>query len=386
MRFGRSFCWRGKIVFLLLFLPISCNCAWVFSTKSVHAKFSAKAVHSVTTGAYDEGTKEEKRIQNLWEANSFLAAKSIIDTSLANETEKLPLLSPFDVHSVSYSTPYEELFRPLYSNFSHDIERTVDLPSPRKHKNDKRRHFLLQIAYRGKDFCGWQRQNQGHQQLRPSVQQILEDWLAVLEKKKVNVRVCGRTDAGVSALGQVCRFRTFQDLKAIDVYAHLQKLPNHSIRTKQVRQVTSAFHPTFTATCRAYAYLIDINDSSHFEEEKVVLLNQMLQSLEGLELSYMGLSYGKLKSKTPLCTLHHARARLVRTNLNANKAICIELVGDRFLRRMVRSLVQISMSLAIKNADCSSLLRYIRENDSRPSCRPAPSDGLIFIGALFNAM
>jgi len=373
-------------VFLLFILPISCSYAWVFSTKSVEAKFSAKAVLSVTTGDHDEGTKEEKRLQNLWEANPFLTAKSIIDASLANETEKLPYLSLLDVHSVSCSTQYEELFRPLYSNYSNDIKRTVDLPSPRKHKNDKRRHFLLQIAYRGKDFCGWQRQNQGQQQPKPSVQQILEDWLAVLERKKVDVRVCGRTDAGVSALGQVCRFRTFQDLKAMDVYAHLQKLPNHSIRTKQVRQVTSAFHPTFTATCRAYAYLIDINDSSYFGQEKVVLLNKMLQSLEGLELSYIGLSYGKLKSKTPLCTLHHARARLVRTSLDSNKVICIELVGDRFLRRMVRSLVEISMILAIKNADCSSLLRYVRENDSRPSCRPAPSDGLIFIGALFNAM
>lgn len=58
--------------------------------------------------------------------------------------------------------------------------------------------YRLVIEYDGSPFAGWQRQESV-----PSVQQALEDEIAVLAGQPVRLHCAGRTDAGVHALGQV---------------------------------------------------------------------------------------------------------------------------------------------------------------------------------------
>ena len=384
---------------------------------------------------------------------------------------------------------------------------------------DKLKHFCLHVAYKGDDFCGWQTQPNNFD--KPSVQKTLEDWLTILQDepqkiknkkgknnierqrkqqqelgeveeegetvtntinknstttndnniynnkvspeyhlKRANLRVSGRTDRGVNAIGQVCRFRTGNNEltpEIIDRYLSDQILkskttstssPNdttsndlsRSLRVTDIVQVSRSFHPTFTTSCRAYAYLVDIesnssdavnngntNESSKFSRSKfqllteeraarqVVLLNSMLQKLEGESLDYIGLSYGKVKTTTTVCTLHHARARLVRYSDDDSgmirTAVCIELVGNRFLRRMIRLLAEASMRLlAIADAnanatelsedsigtateatcysddDVDALLNLISKHDRTLVRRPAPPDGLIFVGAKLESL
>ena len=336
-------------------------------------------------------------------------------------------------------------------------------------RKEKLKNFCLRVAYRGNDFCGWQTQLDNTEQ--PSVQRTLEEWLTELqngqvfdveanveakkarraekrdrisekntaegktksltsenfirhemrtqnEKRKsktfrwADLPVAGRTDSGVSAIGQLCRFRTQRkDLtpKSISDFldTKIQNTPeiSRSLRVTQVTPVTKAFHPTFTTSCRAYAYLIDIDSAnvpSKFglledeqAEVQVALMDAMLQSLRGKTLDYVGLSYGRVKTSNTLCTLHHARARLVEypTLAESRRAICIELVGDRFLRRMVRLLVEASVRLvatqsqqAATNLDNHSnaekaMLRIIEQQDRTLVGRPAPPDGLIFVAA-----
>ena len=323
-------------------------------------------------------------------------------------------------------------------------------------RKEKMNHFCLKVAYRGNDFCGWQTQLSNMEQ--PSVQRTLEEWLTELQndrpfdaeanaetKKarriatqngKVNqtelpediaqthkskkseklkwadLPVAGRTDSGVSAIGQLCRYRTYRkDLTTEQILEYLGKKVqsnanlSRSLRVTEITPVTKAFHPTFTTECRAYAYLIDIDGSSNGHsktiysvlegvraKEQVALLDAMLRTIEGKTLDCIGLSYGKVKTTNTLCTLHHARARLVEyqsplSTASARRAVCIELVGDRFLRRMVRLLVEASMRLVAeattKPASSSedALLRLIEKQDRTLVGRPAPPDGLIFVAA-----
>ena len=390
-------------------------------------------------------------------------------------------------------------------------------------KKDKQRHFCLRVAYEGEAFCGWQTQLNNFE--KPSVQRTLEEWLTELqndqpldaernaemkrqkrmEKKErkrdpmtstsektpsfkpvvtithtiknneqrkckddlafkikwADLPVAGRTDAGVSAIGQICRFRTYRkDLNAEKIQEYLDERVRNSpdisrsLRVTNITRVTKAFHPTFTTTCRAYAYLIDVktDDSSSplqpqqsgsdgdrrsslcstrdsafglLGEERalqqVALLDGMLRQIEGKSLDFIGLSYGKVKTSNTMCTLYHARARLVEYNSLTSDgaaaaaaattsgkttkiAVCIELVGDRFLRRMVRLLVEASLRLvAIADATNErananihgkgnnkdnegtnsedSLLKLIERQDRSLVGRPAPPNGLVFVGA-----
>lgn len=61
--------------------------------------------------------------------------------------------------------------------------------------------YRITIEYDGRDFVGWQRQQNGL-----GVQQALEDAIKGFSGERVSVTGAGRTDSGVHALGQVAHF------------------------------------------------------------------------------------------------------------------------------------------------------------------------------------
>jgi len=110
------------------------------------------------------------------------------------------------------------------------------------------------------------------------------------------------------------------------------------------------------------------------------------------------LSYGKVKTETTFCTLFKAGASIVQINSHtgsdgetANGALCIELVGNRFLRRMVRILVATALREGLDiihgNSDMRSwrlrLLDIVRGGKRKASAKAAPPEGLLFVGAIF---
>ncbi|KAL7465806.1 hypothetical protein ACHAXS_006126 [Conticribra weissflogii] len=386
-----------------------------------------------------------------------------------------------------------EIFTPLYGAIRNRSDEGLSLQSAHKRKTSKtkdlkrrRLNLKLTLAYSGPDFCGWEDQrhdlyrNNGEKsttsrkyggpsseisksEALPSVQgtlvDILDPILGVIptneaEKRKmksngkpIEIQVAGRTDAGVSAISQVCRIRTwrkdFERFAASDsdfnidddvgfseehvksfiknmVNKEVSKLQLHGdgrrLRLRNVECMGDDFHPTFGAICRAYAYLIDLEDieegqSNNHEaapsstgpkisKHLVPKLDKLLRSLEGRELDYIALSYGKVKTQTTLCTLFRARAGIVEWNSDvqaespSRQAVCIELVGDRFLRRMVRILVSTALREATgfdargidKSCDDrgnshNALLDILMTKDRRFRARAAPPDGLIFVGA-----
>ena len=76
-----------------------------------------------------------------------------------------------------------------------------------------------------------------------------------------NVRVAGRTDAGVHAVGQVARVRCEATMTAEELEKQLQEASarSGSWSCRRVLPVSHSFHPTFGATRRSYIYLVDTN-------------------------------------------------------------------------------------------------------------------------------
>lgn len=404
-------------------------------------------------------TQEEQLVRQFWEVQPFETATRLVDSVLANDgnqpsrlyLKKIPIEDRTDlVDSSSVKSGFEALFDPIYVcgclKSSDEVHRMGEANALQYNTTEKMRHFRLQVAYRGDAFCGWQVQTNNKEQ--PSVQGALEDCLTALlypnsriqveaESKLVNdsqekqrvqlpnkkqlrlqnelnrrasLKVAGRTDAGVHAIGQICRVRTFrQDITAGDIYQHLHSslipmgLP---VRVTDVQEVTRVFHPSFTSSCRAYVYLVDVvlestlwkdHEKDAELQDKAAFLNAMLQQLEGKELRYIGLSYGKLETRDSKRTLYHARAKLVhlvggkdhhKNQSMESVAICIELVGNGFLRQMVRLLVECAFQLvAHKQTTTTSvnkmaLLEHVQKHDRKLISAAAPPNGLIFVGAL----
>lgn len=157
---------------------------------------------------------------------------------------------------------------------------------------------------------------------------------------------CGmRVGLQVHALNQVCATHTWDDVSAEDIRAAIQ-CQSTDIVVRRVQRVPRRWHPTFGATWRRYAYLVPLNacgppGSSARFDINVDEVNRSLKQLENKALSYNMLAYGPITTETDVCTLLHARAHLIERACGGERGsmMVVELVGNRFLRRMVRNLV-----------------------------------------------
>jgi tRNA pseudouridine38-40 synthase len=112
--------------------------------------------------------------------------------------------------------------------------------------------YKLTIEYEGTTFSGWQRQKD-----MPTVQGTLEDVFADFLNEPVIVWGSGRTDAGVHAKGQIAHVDISKNYSPFAIQGALNKrLKNIPITILDVEEVSPQFHARFSATFRAYEYII----------------------------------------------------------------------------------------------------------------------------------
>jgi len=116
----------------------------------------------------------------------------------------------------------------------------------------ERRTYALRIAYDGAIFRGWQRQP-GER----TVQQALEDALAVSLGEPFPVHGAARTDAGVHAEGQVASFSIRRSLPAADLLTI--SVPS-AIRLLGAAEAGQSFHARSSAIAKCYRYRYAWND------------------------------------------------------------------------------------------------------------------------------
>jgi tRNA pseudouridine38-40 synthase len=112
--------------------------------------------------------------------------------------------------------------------------------------------WALLIEYDGGPFSGWQRQDGVL-----SVQQVLEDAAFRISGVPAPSAVAGRTDAGVHASAQVAMLALPDHLDARRVRDALNfHMKPHPVAVLQAAPALPGWNPRFSATGRAYRYLI----------------------------------------------------------------------------------------------------------------------------------
>jgi tRNA pseudouridine(38-40) synthase len=401
---------------------------YVASTRSLQSIVPQQSSHFASSvRCYGHNVEDvEHRVRYFWEQSPFRVAEQIVHHVLTTGNQFSRLLQPLKQEKND-----DACFFPYYytGNISYPIEKYEQVIPTFKFK--KKQSFRLVLAYAGQYFCGWQRQP--NNVLSPSVQEVVEGAIqsAFIENGRPDVRVSGRTDSGVHALGQVARVRILAKggpykaatlpVSVHDVFETLYVAANEANFTWRCLSVTTAsdsFHPTFGTISRSYIYTIDATALSdlcisflptciqssrnilhqQLLEEIVVILNSLLEILEDKELDYIAFSYGKVKTESTLCSLQHAKVRLCKEVVSKSEetVLTFEFTGNRFLRRMVRKLVGTSLHIAIQIfIDASTLTNHatgsgcqqqqlieICNSRKRTSLvKTAPPGGLIFISA-----
>ena len=113
------------------------------------------------------------------------------------------------------------------------------------------RNIKITIQYNGKNYCGWQKQNNS-----PGIQGTIEKAIFDITREEVKITGSGRTDAGVHALGQVANFKINSQIPVDRIPNALNaKLPK-DISIVKAEEVDEDFHSRYSAKKKTYRYQV----------------------------------------------------------------------------------------------------------------------------------
>ncbi|CAL5054203.1 unnamed protein product [Urochloa decumbens] len=297
-------------------------------------------------------------------------------------------------------------------------KQTVTISSKDRGGRWERVTFKIVLSYHGGSFDGWQKQpdlNTVQGLVEKQLGQFVDERKAKqLEARSLPIEGCavvaGRTDKGVTALQQVCSFYTWRkDVKSEDIKDTINVAAPDKIKPLLVSKIAREFHPNFAAKWRRYMYIFPLDEDAKLivgeEYSSKVLENSecnikpqsfdvakvdgILRKLAGKTLSYKMFARDTQASRSvgppTECFMFHSRAVVAKLHC-ANEdykegmsVMCVELVANRFLRKMVRVLVATAIREAAAGAGEDALLNLMEATDRRATAPPAPPEGLCLV-------
>jgi tRNA pseudouridine38-40 synthase len=231
--------------------------------------------------------------------------------------------------------------------------------------------WRMRVSYDGRQFLGWQRQPQGL-----TVQEALETALATALRHPVACEGAGRTDTGVHGRGQVTHFRSSADIDPKRLEKSLQGLLPKGVAIRDLERAPDDFSSRYSALWREYCYRIRTRHEPL--ETPNVWVPRMRCDLEAISeaLSWFGGRHDfesfcipRDDGRHTMCTLLLAQA--VRTT----DGVDLWIRGDRFLHRMVRSIVGFCVDVSRGHFQREHLERMLAGDRCDPRFW-APPDGL----------
>ena len=114
--------------------------------------------------------------------------------------------------------------------------------------------YFIHLGFDGSNYSGWQRQKN----TRNTVQEVVEQTLSRLFKKKVSAYGCGRTDAGVHASQYVIQIDLIE-VPTFDLKFRMNKNLPDSIAVFEIIAVNENQHCRHDAVTRTYDYFMHWN-------------------------------------------------------------------------------------------------------------------------------
>ena len=195
----------------------------------------------------------------------------------------------------------------------------------------------LDIEYDGTDFSGWAAQP-GFRTVEGTLREALGGLYAGFD----NLRVAGRTDAGVHALGQVASLDVESGPPAANAAEALNSVLPDDLAVTCAAEAPPDFDARHSARTRTYRYRIwRRRTPSPFEQRRSWWLPRPVEESKLAESADLILGDHDFTAFTPTETQHVVFRREVKNaawHLRGD-ALELEITADSFLRHMVRTLV-----------------------------------------------
>jgi tRNA pseudouridine38-40 synthase len=234
--------------------------------------------------------------------------------------------------------------------------------------------IALGIAYDGRPWQGWQKQPHGQ-----TVQDALERALQTFVGAPVSTVCAGRTDTGVHGLNQVVHLDT-DVLRTTESWvrgtnAHLPD----SISVQWAQVVPAEFHARFSATARAYTYVILNTRVRHplwqgragwvFQPLNIDLMQQAARCLLG-EHDFSSFRSSQCQAKSPVRTLHQLDIT------QQGPRIVVQLRANAFLHHMVRNILGALVQVGQGRESVDYVAQVLEARDRTQGAPTFSPDGL----------
>ena len=236
----------------------------------------------------------------------------------------------------------------------------------------------LGISYSGARYSGFQRQSDA-----PSVQEELEKVLSRIADEKIEIACAGRTDAGVSAFGQVIHFDASKKRKETAWTMGVNVFLPPDISVDWCRFVPDDFHARFSALSRTYRYVI-LNRPlrsalfpegiTHFQfrlDEH--LMEEGGQYLLG-ENDFTSFRSSECQSRTPWRRVDRLTVR------RTGDFVVVEIKANAFLHHMVRNIVGSLFLVGMGRKKPEWMRELLLSKDRTLAGMNAPPNGLFLAG------
>jgi len=234
--------------------------------------------------------------------------------------------------------------------------------------------YRLDIEYDGTDWHGWQIQPD-----LPTIQHAVEEALATLVRERVKVVGSGRTDAGVHAAGQVAHVVLPQPVDTLRIRRSLNGILPRSIAVRAVESVNDTFHARYDAVSRTYRYRISCLDVAIERAYRwrvrprpdMARMNTAAEALLGKH-DFSSFCRTGSETKNRVCDVRSAAWHPD----TREEDFLFEIVADRFLHGMVRSIVGTLIEIGHKKRSANSIDGILRAMNRREAGYAAPARGL----------
>ena len=218
--------------------------------------------------------------------------------------------------------------------------------------------YAISVQYVGKNYSGSQIQLEGGKPIdAPTIQGELEKALCTLilgkryteqnsenasqYNRPIRAIFSGRTDKGVNALAQVVHFDTDETIVASKFLYSINEILPDDISISEIKEVDDSFHAQKTAKKRHYRFeFINRRCKNAFDGDLLRVkfktdVERMQKSLNYLlgEHDFSSFKSSGTLNPSKICTIYEATVSKV------GDKVSIDIIGNRFLYNMVRTIV-----------------------------------------------
>ena len=237
--------------------------------------------------------------------------------------------------------------------------------------------YFIRFAYDGTAFHGSQRQPNGI-----TIQETMEQALAMIFREEVPLTFAGRTDAGVHAREMYAHFDIGCQLPdAGHICFRLNGILPDSIAIFDLCPVTDDAHARFSAVRRTYEYhIVDHKDPFLCQQATRVrpgldfdAMNEAAQLLIGKQ-DFASFCRTNTDVKTTICDLTRAEWKQL-----GNGHAVFTIAADRFLRNMVRAVVGTLFEVGRGKMTKEQFAEVITQHNRCAAGDSAPAEGLFLV-------